>query len=155
MTALARSRNTPRRAVSEANLAPFYVPVKAATVLYAGGIGCLDSSGNACPGAATAGLITMGRIEEDVDNSAGAAADKFVNIRPGVYRWVNSDTITKAHIGDMCYVVDDQTVAKGSATEARPGAGIIVDVDSDGVWVAMGLAESQLAAILIATTVVA
>jgi hypothetical protein len=41
--------------------------------------------------------------------------------------------------GNDCYLVDDQTVAKTSATNTRSVAGKIVDVDSQGVWVKLGI----------------
>ena len=43
--------------------------------------------------------------------------------------------ITQAEIGDACYIVDDETVAKTSGGNTRSVAGEIVDVDDDGVWV--------------------
>jgi hypothetical protein len=60
-----------------------------------------------------------------------------------VFRWENSanaDLITQAEVGTDCYIVDDQTVAKTSATNTRSKAGRVVSVDDAGVWVATGLA---------------
>jgi len=59
-------------------------------------------------------------------------------VQPGIHRWENSaagDAITKAEIGDRCYIVDDQTVAKTDGSSTRSPAGIVVAVDSLGVWV--------------------
>ena len=56
----------------------------------------------------------------------------------GVFRYANSaagDLIATADIGTVCYIVDDQTVAKTSATATRSPAGIVEDVDANGVWV--------------------
>ena len=49
-----------------------------------------------------------------------------------------TDLIAKADIGAICYVVDNQTVAKTDNSTARKAAGKIIDVDADGVWVEVG-----------------
>lgn len=113
----------------------------AAVVCRAGGIAVLDASGNIKPGVAATGLICVGRFEETVDNSAGLADALTATAKRGVFRYANSaaaDAITVAEIGDACFIVDDQTVAKTDDTGARSVAGIIADVDSAGVWVRMG-----------------
>ncbi|CUH67985.1 hypothetical protein TG4357_03322 [Thalassovita gelatinovora] len=46
-----------------------------------------------------------------------------------------ADEITIADIGNKAYAVDDQTVAKTDGTATRSPAGIIDDVDANGVWV--------------------
>lgn len=113
----------------------------ASVACFAGGIAVLDSSGNIKPGVTGTGLVCVGRFEEYVDNSAGAADAVKATARRGVFRFGNSsagDAITVAEIGDVCYIVDDQTVAKTSGSATRSVAGIIEDVDSAGVWVRMG-----------------
>jgi hypothetical protein len=140
MTALAADRDTPAR---DGNI--FSYPLAAAVKIYAGSLVMLDASGNAKPGATATGQIAVGRAREQVDNSAGSAADLSVEIEQGVFRWGNSastDAITKAEIGDLCYIVDDQTVAKTSGTNTRSVAGTVVDVDSDGVWVKTVFADN-------------
>jgi hypothetical protein len=114
----------------------------AAVACFAGGIAMLNAAGNATPGAVATGQICAGMFVENVDNSAGVAAAVKVKVRSGVFRFGNSaaaDAITKAHIGDTCYIVDDQTVALTDGTASRSAAGKVVDVDSAGVWVRMGL----------------
>lgn len=134
MTALAQDRQTLRRDGSD-----YSRPVAAATIIHAGGIVAVDTSGDLVPGSADATLKVCGVSDEHVDNSAGAAGDKTCRVVRGkVYRFNNSagaDEITAADYGATCYVVDDQTVAKTSNTNARPAAGIIRDVDANGVWV--------------------
>lgn len=130
---LTADRNTPRREGEEMSL-----NVAAAKKIYAGSIVARDASGNATPGAVATTLLGMGRAEEYVDNSAGAAGDKIVRVRKGVFRYANSaaaDEITTADIGKECYIVDDQTVAKTDGTSTRSIAGRIYDVDTAGVWV--------------------
>jgi len=61
-----------------------------------------------------------------------------IEFREGVFRYANSaaaDLIATADIGAVCYIVDDQTVAKTNGTNTRSPAGAVVDVDAIGVWV--------------------
>lgn len=137
MAALTQDRNTHSRA-GELH----HPPVAGSVEIFAGSIVMLNATGYATPGAAATGQICAGRAEEHVDNSAGADGDKNVTVRSGVFKFANSasaDEITLAEIGDNCYIVDDQTVAKTDGTGARSVAGKVVDVESDGVWVRMGL----------------
>lgn len=137
MTALTADRATAERLGDE-----YSFDVAAAVVCRAGGIAVLDAAGNVKPAVVATGLVCAGRFEETVDNSAGAAAAVKAKVRAGVFRFGNSaaaDAITKAEIGDTCYLVDDQTVAKTDGTATRSAAGKIIDVDSAGVWVRMGL----------------
>lgn len=113
-------------------------PVAAAKVIYAGALVALDASGNVTPGATATTLKFPGRAEEFVDNSAGVAGDKKVTFKKGVFQFGNSasgDEITRADIGNNCYIVDDATVAKTNGTNTRSVAGKIMDVDAGGVWV--------------------
>lgn len=136
MAALTQDRDTRRR---DGDL--FSLPVAASAKIYGGAIVCINSSGYAVPGSTATGLTPVGRAEEQVDNSGGQNGDEIVSVRRGVFRYANSaggDIITTAEIGTVVYAVDDQTVAKTSASGTRSRAGFVVDVDSDGVWVLMG-----------------
>ncbi len=133
MAALTKDRDTKEKAG-----VLFVAPVAAAKKIYAGALVALDASGNATPGATATTLKSAGRAEEFVDNSTGSAGDKSVNIKKGVFHFANSaagDLIARADIGNNCYIVDDQTVAKTDGTSTRSIAGKIVDVDTTGVWV--------------------
>lgn len=139
MTALAAARGTVQM---DGGVIPATLTVKlaTATTVYQGGIVCVDTStGYGTPGAVSTTLIVMGIAEETVTNS-GANGAKSVNVRPGVFKMVNyaSDPIAQANVGAECYIFDDQTVAATDGTAARSVAGKIVQVDSDGVWIAMG-----------------
>ncbi len=136
MTALAAGRATPRRDGKSYNY-----PVAASVTCYEGGLAVLDASGNVKPGVAATGLVAVGIFASRVTNGATAAAVN-ADVEPGIYRFANSastDLIAKAEIGDDCYIVDDQTVAKTNASSSRSVAGKIVDVDSIGVWVKIGI----------------
>lgn len=132
--ALTKDRNTPRR------LAPTdrVFDVAATTTIHGGALVALNASGEATPGAVSTTLTSVGVAEEKVDNSAGAAGDKTVKVKRGVFRFANSagaDEITAADIGQSCYIVDDETVAKTDGTATRSVAGKVYDVDTQGVWV--------------------
>jgi hypothetical protein len=133
MAALTKDRNTKRRdGVVHSD------PVAATTKIFAGSLVCLNAAGNAVPGSTSTTLKARGVAQEQVDNLAGAAGAVRVESRRGVFPFANStstDEITRADIGASAYIVDDQTVAKTSGTNTRSVAGVIRDVDSDGVWV--------------------
>ncbi|MBE0529530.1 MAG: hypothetical protein IH626_01800 [Rhodospirillales bacterium] len=132
MTVLAQDRNTPRRTGDV-----FSFPVAAATKIYAGALAVLNA-GVAEGGSTAVGLVAVGRAEEQVDNSAGAAGELKVRVAKGTFRFANSaaaDEITLSEVGASAYIVDDQTVAKTDGTGTRSVAGTIVDVDDLGVWV--------------------
>ncbi len=136
MSALAAARNTQER---QGDVLDF--PVGAAKTIYQGGLVVLDA-GYAEPGNVDTDLIAVGRAEETVDNSAGSAGDLNVRVRRGIFKYANSastDLIAQANVGADCYIVDDCTVAKTDGSSARSRAGKIVAVDSDGVWVQVGL----------------
>lgn len=131
--ALSKDRNTKRR-----DGVQFRDPVAAAAIIYAGALVVIDAAGNAAPGSTATGLRARGVAQEPVDNSTGLAGAQAVESRRGVFAFGNSaaaDEITRADIGNQAWIVDDQTVAKTSATNTRSVAGVIRDVDSDGVWV--------------------
>lgn len=136
MTALSTARNTPERAGDVLGF-----PVKAAVKAIQGGIAVLNG-GYAAPGTTATGLVAVGRFEETVDNTAGSNGDVSAQVKRGTFKFANSsagDLIAQADVGADCYIVDDQTVAKTSATNTRSVAGKVVAVDADGVWVKIGL----------------
>lgn len=136
MTALAAARNTKERTGDVLDF-----PVKASTKCYQGGLAVLNA-GYAAPGTAATGLKAVGRFEAEADNSSGAAGAISARIKQGTFKFTNSaagDAIAQDDVGADCYIVDDQTVAKTDGTGTRSRAGIIVAVDSDGVWVQIGL----------------
>jgi hypothetical protein len=137
MTALSADRNTPQ-ALGDIQS----YPMLAAALAYAGGIAVLDASGWCKPAVTATGLICVGRFDERVDNSDGDNGDLSARVRAGTFRFANSadaDEITQAEIGDNCYLVDDQTVAKTDGSSTRSKAGRIMQVDAQGVWVEMGV----------------
>lgn len=116
----------------------FRDPVAATARIHAGALVVLDASGNAMSASVGGGLVVRGVAQEAVDNTAGAAGDKWVTTRRGLFNFKNStgtDEITRADIGKPAYVVDDETVARTHNAGTRITAGFIRDVDASGVWV--------------------
>lgn len=117
----------------------FAPPVKGSTTVYQGSLVALNA-GYAAPMAIATGRISMGRAKRTVVNS-GADGAVTVEVEPGVFLWANSsagDLIAQADVGAVCYGIDDQTVAKTSNGSTRSVAGVIVAVDTEGVWVMSG-----------------
>ena len=138
MAALSAGRNTAQRTGQL-----FTRPVAANVTIYPGALLALTAAGYATPGAVATTLIADGVAETDVPIVNGATAGAVtVTVRPGIHQFGNSaaaDAITFAEIGDNCYIVDDQTVAKTDGGATRSIAGKIVDVDAQGVWVKIGI----------------
>ena len=146
MAALTENRNTPQ--LLDPAPAPRVGGVAAAQKIFAGAMIMRNAAGFLVKGATAVGLIGAGRAEALVDNTGGSAGDATVEYAPGVFRFENSattDLISAADIGNVCYAVDDQTVAKTSATNTRSPAGTIEDVDALGVWVRFDAALTKAA----------
>lgn len=138
---------TKGRQIQERDGRQFAYPPAAAATIHVGALVMLASGElkPAAPGAdatAAALLIVVGVAEQPASPTAPTPSGK-VQIRTGCFLFDNSaggDAITLADVGDDCFAVDDQRVAKTSATNVRPRAGTIVDVESAGVWVRVGVA---------------
>lgn len=131
--ALTEDANTPARDAKY-----FSYKVAAAKKIYLGSLVMLGATGFAEPGATATGKKAAGRANAQIDNSAGADGDLRVPVEEGTFRFKNSaggDEITIAEIGQSCFIVDDETVAKTSAGGTRSVGGYIRDVDDEGVWV--------------------
>jgi hypothetical protein len=134
MVALAKERDTPKR---DGKLLSY--PVAAARKVYAGALTVL-SGGYAQGGVVALGLKAIGRANETVDNSAGAAGALSVQVERGTFKFAQDGTITQADVGSTCYILDDQTVSRndragGDAAATRSPAGPIRGIESGGVWV--------------------
>lgn len=144
MTALTADRNTPRLEGSDKVML-----MAAAAKIFAGAIVMRNATGFATKGATAVGSHGAGMALERVDNSAGSAGDLPITVREGVFSFANSaaaDEIVDDDIGKLCYVVDDQTVAKTHGANTRSIAGIIAGLDAQGVHVL--LCEAALAGYL-------
>jgi len=159
MTALSSYRNT-LKMKDTALIDLLFIPIADNVKVYVGGMAALDINGRVVPAGSTNAVgPVVGKIEVPYqpqaigvnpqpntiyDNTvAGHSAGALtVAIRQGVFKYANSsstDLIAAANVGQDCYAADDQTVALTSNSGARTRAGKIVLVDSDGVWVQLGL----------------
>lgn len=113
-------------------------PMKGSTTIFQGALVVMET-GLAVPGKVATGLVVLGAAKETVVN-AGADGAKKVLASRGTFKFFNyaSDAVTAADLGKDCYILDDQTVAKTSATNTRSIAGKIIAVESDGVFVRVG-----------------
>ena len=113
------------------------VPIAAAKKIFAGSLVAANATGYATPGAVAATLTYLGRAEETVDNTGADGALSVLVRRGKAFKFANSaaDAVTQASMGKVCYIEDDQTVSATSATGARSAAGIVIGVETDGVWV--------------------
>lgn len=131
MAMLTKDRNTKRRDGKQ-----FSDPVAANTRIFAGALVGLNAAGYAGP-AGVAFPKVRGVAQEAVDNSTGAAGAVTVDLLRGCFCFANSagaDQLTRADIYEFAYIADDQTLAKTDGGVSRPMAGVLVDVDADGVW---------------------
>ena len=134
MVALNTERNTKMR------LGDLRFDLLAASVkVFGGGIVMRNAAGYLTKGATATGSFGVGRADETADNSAGVAGALGVNYRTGSFAFANSaagDLIAQADIGKVCYIVDDQTVAKTNGTATRSPAGIVEGIEGVSVvWV--------------------
>lgn len=129
--ALSKERNTYQRDAQQ-----MLLPVAANVKCWQGGLAVIDA-GNVKPGVTGLNLIAVGRFEETVDNTAGAAGAVMAPVRRGCFLFSNSgaDPVVQADVGKDCFIVDDETVAKTSGGNTRSRAGVVRGVETTGVWV--------------------
>lgn len=113
------------------------LPVEANAKIFAGAmvmIGPVGSEARHAALGATAPRV-VGVAWREVDNTGGADGDVTVTVKRGVFLMANdsTNTLSRANIGQPCYVEDNQTV--GSLATSRPIAGTVFDVTPQGVWV--------------------
>lgn len=130
-TALSANRDTHSRSGEYVTML-----VASGSVVYAGSMVCENGSAVAVPASDSSGYAVIGCAQEKADNSGvNYSATKTVKVRRGVFQWVNGGSVTDANVGDFAYVSDDQTVTTAASATYDIIAGVIIDVDSDGVWV--------------------
>lgn len=129
--ALASERETRSRAGDL-----YVLGVASGVTIHQGALVCANASGYATPGSTATTLTALGRAEQTVAGG-GVNGANTVHIKRGCFLFKNSatDAVDITCIGKPCFVVDDETVAKTNGTNTRSQAGIVHDVDADGVWV--------------------
>lgn len=135
MTALAAARDTKCMGTTE----KIGLKLKGSTTVYKGGLVHIDA-GYLAPAATATGKLVVGRCCDTVVNS-GADGAKSVDVEQGIFKWANGESIVQADVGKICYAADDAGTVYLTAT-GKSIAGIVIAVDSDGVWVQSALALS-------------
>jgi hypothetical protein len=140
MTALNSGRNTIMRLGDHRE-----EPMAAAVKLFTGAIVMRNAAGHVTKGATATGCIGVGRAADTFDNTTGAAADLRCEYRTGVFGYANhaADLVTQADVGKLCYIVDDQTVAKTDGTGSRSPAGFVDGIEGGTVWVRLDEAVTR------------
>ena len=129
-TALTAGRNTPQR-IGPGDLGL----TMGSNVIYEGSMVAL-TAGVAVAACDVANHTVVGCAMETVDNTgANYLSTRVIRVRRGIFRWANGPTFTDSSVGQLCYVSDDNTVTSAGVASADIIAGVIVDVDADGVWV--------------------
>jgi hypothetical protein len=109
-------------------------------VVYAGSMVTLTAAGYVRNGVA-GGTRCVGVAQANVNNTGGADGAKNVPVKKGTFQFLNlpADLVTPADIGNDCYLVDDETVARTSNAGARVIAGKVAAIEMMGatstVWV--------------------
>jgi hypothetical protein len=122
-------------------------PVAATVKIWSGSLVMRNAAGFLTRGAVASGCVGVGRAEATVDNT-GAAGAVTVEYRLGTFLFANStaaDLITIADIGRVCFIADDDRVARTDGTATRSRAGIVDAVEATGVWVRMDEALARAA----------
>lgn len=152
MTALAADFARPSS--PDATTRRLSVPVAAATTIYLGALVATLIGGSGYATNATAdntyrvvGVAAV-RAENTTAAGYGAAGDISVEVERGVFPFANSssvDAVTAADVGELCYVVDNNTVARTSSGGLRPVAGYVSRIENGMVWVEIGASVSNAA----------
>lgn len=136
--ALSAERTDSRR--REGSIRTFDVAADA--VIWNGAMVALDSGGDLTQAATATTLTVIGVALENKDNTGGSDGDLACRVWVnGIWLMDNSadaDAIANTEVGDVCYAVDDRTVAKTDGGATRSVAGTVDQVTSEGVYVKFG-----------------
>jgi hypothetical protein len=118
----------------------------AAVKAYQGGLAVI-AGGYVRPGYVATGLIALGIfdfsgdvLEGTMDNSGGNPGDLTARVRAGTFLFANygTDPVVATDRGLPCFIHDDNTVSHTDAGGTKSVAGVVVAVESRGVWVRVG-----------------
>ncbi len=141
------------RSISWRNGDRVALPVASNQLIYAGALVNFDLATLTCANASdrtTNAVICVGAAVLTVDQTgSNYASNKLVEIRRGIVAVERATSaITRAYIGQVVYVSDNQTITTGSPG-ANTAAGYVVDVDDDGtVWLDTRLSSADLDALV-------
>ena len=69
----------------------------------------------------------------------GANGDISAEVETGEHKFSNSGDVVAASVGSTAYFVDDSSVSISDSGGSRTTAGKVTQVDTDGVWVDIGI----------------
>ena len=112
-------------------------PMAAGAKIFIGAIVMRNAAGHVTKGATATGCIGVGRSGNTYDNTAGAAGDLACEYLTGVFGYANlgTDLVTQADVGKLCFIADDQTVARTNGGNTRSPAGYVDGIEGSTVWV--------------------
>jgi hypothetical protein len=142
LTALSANKDVPRKAGEIQSLL-----VEDNVHIYKGALVCLNADGYAIPAADAADNYVVGVAYEECDNTltGHSQGGKSVRVYTGGVFKVVASSITQAMVGEMMYVVDDQTVDDAVGTNGIK-AGILVEyVSATSGWIAIVSTAGQAA----------
>lgn len=110
--------------------------MKGSTTIQKGALVVLDANRFAVPGSAAANLLSAGICDATTVND-GADGGATVPTRRGTFLFNNdgANPVTRSHINQDCFIVDDETVSSDNTGTSR--AGTVFDVSDAGVWVSV------------------
>ena len=111
------------------------IPAAAGEELIEATMAVINTDGYAESARAGEGLIIAGCVQAYCDNRNGADGEKNAIIKRGTFVWENDGTIKETDLLKKCYIKDAVTVTL--TAEGASVAGIILEVDPDGVTVDM------------------
>jgi len=121
---------------------PVDYPMKASEAIVAGALVNIDSNGYAVSATESASdLLCVGVALETKTASATNGADSISVDTDGIYLFTHgTDDAAITEIGDVMYVVDNNTVDDAAATNTAdiPAGVIYLRKDADEVWIRVG-----------------
>nr|WP_086937488.1 hypothetical protein [Thaumasiovibrio occultus] len=108
------------------------VIVPNAAVFLAAGLAVAHAA--ATPADTFVGVATLG-----ADATGQADGVERIEVDTTEIKFANAGDVTAAHIGATAYFASASTLSADSATNTRTPAGVITQVDDDGVWTKTGV----------------
>lgn len=116
-------------------VSPLSLPLKGGIVIPAGACADKDASGYGTNGATNTTGKTAGIAQVTYDTTGLNDGDKWGDFHFGTWVFENSastDQITVADVGNDCFLVDNNTVARTNGTNTRHVAGKVYAIETDG-----------------------
>lgn len=111
-------------------------PIKADTYFMGNVVVFIDGRGYAVPFENADVIDTAAGVSYiGADNRGGADGELKVETTIGEHKLGNGGDIVESHVGSDAYLSAAETVSISSASNTRPKAGKITQVDDDGVWI--------------------